>query len=118
VSITEGELICERIDRGKGDEVRLLVHTAEACGPEDWKDIKFLIFDCPPLSPSSVEHFEQRIEKATKRIESIKQELASNPSAVQLHNVDIVESQKCTGFDHLYEVLSRVLEKVTQGWYW
>ena len=37
-----------RIDRGKADEVRALVYRPNDCGPEEWKDIKFMIFDCPP----------------------------------------------------------------------
>jgi hypothetical protein len=90
-----------RIDRGKGDEVRVLVHSSHTCGPEDWKDVKLMIFD----SPSSTELFEQRIAKATEKVKQLEQIQGKS-------NVEVINSQKCTGFDHLHSILSDVLDKV------
>ena len=70
-------------------------------GPEEWREVKFMIFDhVPPLC--SDETFEQRIERVAK---------CMRPQP----NVELVEMVKCTGFDQLHCLLSHILEKVTQS---
>jgi ATP-dependent DNA ligase len=95
-----------RIDRGRGDEVRALVHGSVVRGPEDWKNVKFMIFDCIPSRESHNEPFESRIARAREQVEAHRQRCS------QINNVAIVEIQKCTGFDHLYSLLATVLDKV------
>lgn len=95
-----------RIDRGRADEVKTLVYRPSDCGPESWKDIKFMIFDCPPSSSSSTEPFEQRIGRLSERLaQDLKQKQL-------LWNIEVIKMEKCTGFDHLYSFLSEILEKV------
>ena len=109
--------------RARGDEVRTLVHRPDTFGPEEWKDIKYMIFDCLPTTAafpenSSSEPFEERIQTVTKWIE---QKRHKNQGPLLLYetgfptrqtNVELIEFVKSTGFDHMYSMLSTVLEKV------
>jgi hypothetical protein len=81
-----------------------------ASGPEDWINVKFMVFDCP--SPPSVEElFEDRIQKATARMDSLKAVGDYKP------NVVVVKIQKCLGFDHLYAALADILEQASSSCY-
>lgn len=100
----------QRIDRGKADEVRVLIHHQDACGPEEWKNIKFMVFDSPPSTSAKNEAFEQRIARVAENLQRIKE--LSDPKTQLTSNVDLVKMEKCTGFDHLYALLSDILEKV------
>ena len=56
-----------RIDRGRGANIRSLIFLRpENSGPEDWRDVKYMIFDSPPsLSSQECNNllFEERMEK-------------------------------------------------------
>lgn len=80
-----------------------------SCEFDEWKNVKFMIFDCLPTLhfSSSTELFEQRIQIATERLTRLKSAQDTNQS-----NVEVVKMQQCTGFSHMYAVLSEILEKV------
>jgi hypothetical protein len=92
--------------RGKGDNVRALVYQLDMCGPEEWHHTKFMIFDSPPASKLCANTFEVRIDQ-------LKERLTRRQTSEQGLNVEVVEMHRCTGFDHLYSMLSDILEKVT-----
>jgi uncharacterized protein YegL len=88
--------------------VRALVQQARKFGPEEWRDIKFLVFDCLPTD-NLAEPFEERLHRATQSIEN---HCGKSVNSNALANVKIVEMQRCTGFDHLHLTCTSVLEKV------
>jgi hypothetical protein len=105
-----------RMGRARGDEVRTLVHRPDTFGPEEWKDIKYMIFDCLPAHPGN-SSFEERMQTVTKWLEQKRQNerplLFYGTGGFPMQtNVELIESVKCTGFDHLHSMLLTVLEKV------
>jgi hypothetical protein len=97
-----------RIARGKGDEVRELVYQPQASGPEQWKDIKFMIFDLVP-TPNTNMPFEQRLSAIEEWIES--RQSQRKVDIFGQSNVELVQYQNCTGFDHLHNVLAGILQQ-------
>jgi hypothetical protein len=76
------------------------VHLSDRAGPEDWKDVKFVVFDVVPNKEEAEIPYEDRVERI-KRI-------LSNRIAPQ---VSLVAIEKCMGRSHLFRKLKRTLKR-------
>jgi hypothetical protein len=95
----------DRIDRGKGDEVRALVHRYQSAGPEEWKDIKFMVFDYVPKVHEADMPYE-------KRLQQISSYFLANPIRSLSKNVEMVEIFRSKGYEHSCGILADIIQKV------
>lgn len=94
--------------RGKGDDIRELIYRCDQLGPEYWKDVKFMIFDCPTYHQTVSDKFEERISTTKQKLD----ELLQRSQDRSLPNVQLVPFERCRGFDHLHSKLCQIVEMV------
>lgn len=68
-------------------------------GPEDWAHIQFMVFDFKP-DPKKKLHYEERIGLLRAVIGDF------------TPNVKVIPIIKCTGYNHLYAELDKILSSV------
>lgn len=95
------------MQRGRGDEVRGLVRSLTLSGPEEWKDIKFMVFDCKS---------ELVYEERMAQIEAALTGSRNNKSDKgHTDNIKVVERLKCSGYHHLYSTLTQIIENARRN---
>jgi hypothetical protein len=74
-------------------------------GPEQWKDVKFIIFDYKPNELESNMIYEDRMRKVKEKLDEV---------SIEKPNVTMVSMIKCKGCEHLQEEHQKVLEMAIQ----